>query len=63
MYSNTYLIQSKSAFYLQQSAHRVLTYFHEFKASPFMKVCCNVMRLCQLLFVNSTKKVRLNKTF
>jgi hypothetical protein len=35
MYSNTYLIQSKSAFYLQQSAHRVLTYFHEFKGEPF----------------------------
>ena len=34
MYSNTHLIQSKSTFFLQQSAHRVLTYFHELKGQP-----------------------------
>jgi hypothetical protein len=34
MYSNTHLIQSKSTFYLQQSAHRVLTYFHDLKGEP-----------------------------
>jgi len=34
MYNNTHLIHSKSTFWLQQSAHRVLTYFHDLKDQP-----------------------------
>ncbi len=34
MYNSSNLIQSKSSFYLQQTAHNILSYFHYLKGQP-----------------------------
>ena len=41
MYNSSNLIQSKSSFYLQQSAHNILSYFHYLKGQPIYESMLN----------------------